>query len=147
MSLFSFLSKKKKQSSRPAAPVPARTDNSGGIKYVIRIRNLQNTHQVWNFSLAQQVIIGRDPSCQVCVDDKSVSRKQCVIYIKTAAYIENLSTSNITLLNDQPVTAPARLNTGDKIKCGQSTLVIESLNTPGTQGGVDINMNTVFINV
>jgi pSer/pThr/pTyr-binding forkhead associated (FHA) protein len=81
------------------------------------------------------------------VPDGSVSRQQCRIYVDGAAAVENLSSSNITRLNGEPLYDPASLKAGDELRCGRVTLVVDSLQSAGYSGMDDLNRGTVFINV
>jgi hypothetical protein len=113
----------------------------------IRLRNVSVTEQVWDLGLTKEALVGRDTSCQVCLPDKSVSRRQCRLYINRVPSVENLSNSNKTLLNGEPLNAPTALKVGDKLKCGHVTLLVESLYATDSQNVGDLNRGTELINV
>ena len=93
----------------------------------IRLRNINNSDQIWNLSLSSPISIGRDTDCQVCLYDKSVSRWQCKIYLsQKVPMIENISSSNITQLNGLKVSTPSEIRDGDKIKCGKVVLMVDT---------------------
>jgi len=53
------------------------------------------------------VIIGREPDCQVVVDDRQASRHHARILQTEDGYVlEDLGSKNGTYLNGQPLTAP-----------------------------------------
>ena len=92
----------------------------------IALRNVNNPTQVWTARLDGDVVIGRHSSSQICLAEPSVSRTQCKVYlVGNTMTIENLSQSNITLLNDEPITLPTPLKQGDKIRCGRLVLLVE----------------------
>jgi len=75
-----------------------------------------------NFVLSEgDNIIGRDPSCSVCLDDPEVSRRHARIRIdsmRTSAVLEDLESTNGTLLGRSPVKAQMPLANGDVIHIG-----------------------------
>lgn len=121
----------------------------GNDKLCVRLRNISNPDQIWEISLSGGVLIGRDAGCQVCIDEKSMSRRQCRLYIDAtgAPTAENLSSSNITLLNGEPLTAPRRISERDKLKCGRVTLMIDSIYSSSSGNVGNINKMTEFVNV
>ena len=113
----------------------------------IRLRNIDNVNQVWDVYLTKEVLIGRDNRCQVCLTDSSVSREQCRLYFDETAMVENLSNTNKTKLNGEPVNFPAIINIGDKLKCGRVTLIVELpyISDPNNVGG--LNNGTVILKI
>lgn len=74
------------------------------------------------FEEGDQWIIGRDPdTCQLLVEDPAASRKHASCR-KTAEgiVIENLSTTNPVVVNDDPITEPKLLQHGDLVKIGDT---------------------------
>ena len=113
----------------------------------IRLRNTSTADQMWDFALSEGILIGRDTSCQVCLDEASVSRQQCRLFADNTPMIENLSKSNITQLNGKKLKSPAIIKVGDKIKCGRITLVVDSLYESDSQNVGVLNKGTRFINI
>lgn len=75
-----------------------------------------------SFDEGNQWIIGRDPdSCQLLVEDPAASRKH-VLCRRTpqGIVVENLSTTNPTLVNDEEVTQPRLLTNDDLVKIGDT---------------------------
>jgi len=92
----------------------------------LTLRNVNNPTQAWSSIIEGDVIVGRQANSQICLLEPSISRVQCKIYQEGSdMIIENLSRSNITILNDTPLGAPCVLNVGDKIKCGRVVLAVE----------------------
>lgn len=79
-----------------------------------------------NFVLSEgDNIIGRDPSCSVYVDDPDVSRRHALIRIDsvcTRALLEDLDSTNGTLLGRSPIKTPTPLANGDLIYVGSVEL-------------------------
>ena len=88
--------------------------------------------QVWlvgdqrTFALsAGDNVIGRDPNCDVWVDDASVSRRHACIRIEAeskSARLHDLQSTNGTFVGRRRVTDAATLSDGDAIKIGSVTL-------------------------
>ena len=110
----------------------------------IRLRNFTDGVSVWELSLSAEVIIGRQLECDVCLSDLTVSRRHCRIFYRSDIFVENLSSTNITRHNDIKIIQPQVLQYGDRIKCGNTVLLVEGLSIP-TKG--DLNNMTVFLNV
>lgn len=73
--------------------------------------------------LKEQVIIGRDFSCGLSLNDGLVSRRHCAITIEHGeVYLEDLGSSNSTLINGAP-TKRTLLTPGDEIAVGGSLLL------------------------
>jgi len=68
-------------------------------------------------------LIGRDAECAVIVDLPNVSRKHARIVVTGRhATIEDLGSTNGTVLGDQKVTGPTALRDADRIRIGDATL-------------------------
>jgi hypothetical protein len=92
----------------------------------IRLRNEESPEQFWEFDLDDIVFAGRAADCRLRLNDPSVSRVQFKLFAQgSAAAVENMSESNVTLLGGEPITKPTLLKVGDKLKCGRITLVAE----------------------
>ena len=75
----------------------------------------------------RKVKIGRDPSNQVVIpDDTFTSRHHAWIsYEETDFWLEDLGSTNGTLLNGHPVVKRQVLSAGDKIRVGHTELTFE----------------------
>ena len=114
----------------------------------LRLRNKDNTDQIWEILFSREIIIGRDSSSQVCLTDMSVSYKQCKLYlVNRALMIENLSNSNITQLNGEILERTKNVKEGDTIKCGRITLQIEAIQISYLEDKDDLNKRTKYTNV
>ncbi len=74
-----------------------------------------------------ETIIGRDPRCQIWIDDASISRKHARIVVTPAGVtIEDLGSKNGTALGRIPVNGVAELCSGDRIRVGSVKLLFRS---------------------
>jgi len=63
--------------------------------------------------------MGRDPKSDIVLSEKVVSNNHAKIYFEHGQYwLEDLGSTNGTLLNDLPLSKPAVLANGDQIKIG-----------------------------
>jgi pSer/pThr/pTyr-binding forkhead associated (FHA) protein len=74
--------------------------------------------QVW--AIKDEITIGRDPNCDIVIDDRQVSRKHAQIFINPDKknYIADLNSKNGTLLNGEFVADRTSLKDGDEIIVG-----------------------------
>ena len=77
--------------------------------------------------LVAQITIGRDSDNNIVLDNKLVSRHHAMIQkIKNAYFLKDLNSTNGTYINDTRIPSDKyiRLNAGDKVTVGSSSLVI-----------------------
>jgi pSer/pThr/pTyr-binding forkhead associated (FHA) protein len=73
----------------------------------------------------QQIVIGRDEKNVICLSDISVSRRHALLTCALDEYfIEDLGSTNGTLLNDRPI-SKHMLKNGDQIRVGEYVLSFE----------------------
>ena len=122
----------------PARPAFIRTAHSVGYAFMggaegdtaIRGRGDEGSYRAWlawndrTFSLAAgENIIGRDPRCTVWVDASGVSRRHARIVVTAAeSTIEDLGSRNGTAIRRTAIVSPRRLEDGDPIRVGATTL-------------------------
>lgn len=76
------------------------------------------------FSVAQ-VVVGRDPTCEICIQNDLVSAQHAKFsYHHNQWWVEDLQSTNGTFLNDERVYTPTVLMGGDEVRCGRSNLQI-----------------------
>ncbi len=79
------------------------------------------THSL-RFSLPE-ITIGRDPASDFSIDDKTVSAKHARLAFRQGQWwVEDLQSTNGTYLNDESVSSPLVVTSGDQIRCGQVLL-------------------------
>src|SRR5574341_2288107 len=72
-----------------------------------------------------ETIVGRDVTCALRFNDPAVSRRHLrFIRRATEVFVEDLGSSNGTLLNGRTVGAPLRIVDGDTIECGSRLLTV-----------------------
>jgi pSer/pThr/pTyr-binding forkhead associated (FHA) protein len=73
--------------------------------------------------LRDPVEIGRGDQCAIRLQDTYVSQVHARLYPKDGAwYVEDLGSTNGTLLNDHRVQAPVEVHAGDVLKVGKTVL-------------------------
>ncbi|HXG62458.1 MAG TPA: FHA domain-containing protein [Planctomycetota bacterium] len=83
---------------------------SGGERKEIRIRGA--------------VTIGRAPSADVSIDDRTLSREHTRVYGENGRYfVRDLESKNGTYLNGELIRRPEALKPGDRIRIGPATFV------------------------
>ena len=65
------------------------------------------------------ILVGRGPDADVRIPDRTVSRAHCLLFRRGGHWhIDDLSSSNGTFVNGEPVTGPKRLVDGDLVAIG-----------------------------
>lgn len=86
----------------------------------------------WSLS-GTEVVVGRDLDCTIAVDDHSSSRRHARISVRPdGLVVEDLDSTNGTMLNDQPLEAPQWLRPGDRVRVGRTLLEIADTAAPPT---------------
>jgi pSer/pThr/pTyr-binding forkhead associated (FHA) protein len=72
-----------------------------------------------------EIIIGRDPGCDLVLDDDSVSARHTRLsFHHSQWWAEDLQSKNGTHLNQEEILTPTVVVSGDVLRCGKTTLVI-----------------------
>lgn len=74
------------------------------------------------------VILGRDASCDLEIDDKRASRTHCQLIFDPetrTVNIEDLGSSNGTRINNLKITEAQQIQSGDLLRIGSTTFTIE----------------------
>ncbi len=72
-----------------------------------------------------EITLGRDPGCDIPLMDDTVSTRHAELtYHHGQWWLEDLSSTNGTLLNETPITMPTVITSGDEIRCGSTRLTI-----------------------
>jgi hypothetical protein len=73
-----------------------------------------------------ETIVGRDVGCRLRFNDPAVSRRHLrFVRRQDEVFVEDLASSNGTLLNGRPVGSPLRIHHDDAIQVGSRTLVVK----------------------
>ena len=85
------------------------------------LRYEKDTGGIRHFPIGESIRIGRHPYNEVSVGDNSMSRFHCwVSKYNDKIIIEDLGSSNGTLVNGAAIEEPTTLKTGDRVTVGQS---------------------------
>lgn len=81
--------------------------------------------QGWNIQLPAN--IGRSAESQVCIDDESISRSHCQLFLSTdeSLQVRDLNSLNGTYINGEKIKKVHSLYPGDVIQIGSITLRVE----------------------
>lgn len=72
-----------------------------------------------------EVLVGRDPACNCPLEDTTVSAQHARLSFRQGQWwAEDLHSTNGTYLNQEQVTLPTVLASGDQLRCGQVILSI-----------------------
>jgi hypothetical protein len=81
--------------------------------------NLSGSLGVFRFTKLE-VLIGRDPANDIVLDDKTVSTQHARLsYHHNHWWLEDLDSTNGTFINQEQVTSPAVMVSGDEVLLGQ----------------------------
>ncbi len=101
-------------------------------------RGRRTTHRLGETA----VVLGRDPSCEIPLEELSASRRHARIREESGQYIlEDLGSKNGTLVNGVP-TGSTRLFNGDAILIGEVRVVFRSGDAKETDYGVVVDDTT-----
>ena len=109
-----------------AAPVaaagPSRRER-GGMRWELVIVDPPNRAGE-AFTLGEELSVGRGAGCAVVLaDDTFVSTVHARIFMRGHdPYVEDLGSTNGTLLNGETVVEPVRLRPGDRVQFGQTVM-------------------------
>jgi len=78
-----------------------------------------------------EAFIGRDPGCEVHLDESTLSARHARLsYHHKQWWLEDMHSTNGSFLNEQPVLNPTVLDDGDRITCGNVTLLVHVQQVP-----------------
>ena len=74
---------------------------------------------------SSEVTVGRDPGCDCHLDDHTVSAQHARLnYHHNQWWVQDLQSRNGTFLNQDPVSEPLVIVSGDQIRCGQAVFQV-----------------------
>ena len=72
-----------------------------------------------------EIILGRDPGCDIPLTDDTISTRHAQLtYHHNQWWLEDLASTNGTVLNGAQVSMPTVITSGDEIKCGATRLTV-----------------------
>jgi pSer/pThr/pTyr-binding forkhead associated (FHA) protein len=93
-----------------------------GISFTVQNRQAA---PVMKHFFKSEIAIGRDPGCDIPLDDDTVSTRHAQLtYHHGQWWLDDLASTNGTMLNETMVNMPTVITSGDDIKCGITSLVV-----------------------
>lgn len=90
----------------------------------LTIRREAKTSSLKYFAQAE-IILGRDPGCDIPLNDDTISTRHAQLtYHHNQWWLEDLNSTNGTLLNGTLVEMPTVITSGDEIRCGATRLTV-----------------------
>ncbi|MDR1790079.1 MAG: FHA domain-containing protein [Propionibacteriaceae bacterium] len=109
-----------------AAGEVSRRGDRGDRKLARRLKIIQGPQAGLSLALGEPIIIGRNDDAQLILEDDYVSTHHARISKGQGYYvIEDLGSTNGTFVNNQRITVPTQVGTGDSVRIGQSVMVLE----------------------
>ena len=94
-----------------------------GINLNIQLKDQSSIRRHFTQS---EILLGRDSHCDVPLLDDTVSiRHARLSYHHGQWWLEDLGSTNGTLLNNEKVTIPTVIISGDQVDCGKATIAID----------------------
>jgi pSer/pThr/pTyr-binding forkhead associated (FHA) protein len=110
------------QTRAPAAAPAAKSSRGGKAPTQVVVHDGAGAKTA-PVKLREQVEIGRGDRCAIRLQDTYVSQVHARLYPKDGSwYVEDLGSTNGTLLNDHRVQAPVEIHAGDVLKVGKTVL-------------------------
>jgi pSer/pThr/pTyr-binding forkhead associated (FHA) protein len=110
------------QMRTPAAPSAAKASRGGKAPTQVVVHDGGGA-KATPIKLRDQTEIGRGDRCAIRLQDTYVSQVHARLYPKDGAwYVEDLGSTNGTLLNDHRVQASVEVRAGDVLKIGKTVL-------------------------
>lgn len=95
------------------------------IPGLILIAKNDTIETLYELSLAQ-IIIGREPGCDLSINNETVSAHHARInFNQNKWWLEDLQSTNGTFVNDERISTPVVILNGDEVRCGQVTILVE----------------------
>ncbi len=93
-----------------------------GITFYIKVE--EGKESIRHFSQSE-IMLGRDSHCDLSVSDDTLSAHHArIVFHHGQWWLEDLNSTNGTFLNQEKLTTPAVVITGDEFKCGNTIFSI-----------------------
>jgi pSer/pThr/pTyr-binding forkhead associated (FHA) protein len=90
----------------------------------LTVRHGRGTPTLTHFA-QPEIILGRDPGCDIPLGDDTVSTRHAQLtYHHGQWWLEDLASTNGTILNKLPVSMPTVITSGDEIRCGSTRVTV-----------------------
>jgi pSer/pThr/pTyr-binding forkhead associated (FHA) protein len=96
----------------------------------LRIQSGDSLQQVRNF-LLPEITIGRDPACECPLDNETISARHARLsFHHNQWWLEDLGSTNGTMLNLEKLITPTVVISEDEFTCGDARIIISLAGTP-----------------
>jgi len=101
------------------------------VPYAIRVRTGLEEGELYPLFENREITIGRNPTNNIFIRDKNVSREHCQIVVTQASCIlTDLQSTNGTFVNGETV-SECELKASDEIRIGTTLLQLEEVDSHG----------------
>ncbi len=105
--------------------VAIKKEQSAGKNMSFQIVGAVGKNNEIKVQIHQSLIVGRSDICDVYMDDEKMSRQHFVIYDRPEGFvIEDLHTTNGTLVNGRRIEKNIKLENGDRISAGDVEMIV-----------------------
>ncbi|MEE6287033.1 FHA domain-containing protein [Georgenia sp. MJ173] len=113
--------------SPPPAPAAARKEQRPARNAPTRLIVTQGPLSGTTLPLGPSaVLVGRAPSCTLVLDDDYASGRHARLFPQDDAWwVEDLGSTNGTLVADQPIDRPVQLAAGTQVRIGQTVIELQ----------------------
>jgi hypothetical protein len=113
------------QTRTPASTSTAKPSKGGRSPTAVVVHDAGGAKPL-TVKLRETAEIGRGDRCAIRLQDTYVSQVHARLYAKNGAWhVEDLGSTNGTLLNDRRVDAPVEVHAGDVLKIGKTVLELK----------------------
>lgn len=106
---------------RPPAEAPL---PPGGVTRLVALAPPALAGRVWDLA-GERVVVGRSPDCDLVLDDPRVSKRHAALSRRDGRWwIEDLGSTNGTVVDGRPLHAPTALTPGGRIELGGTMLEV-----------------------
>jgi hypothetical protein len=100
---------------------PTNTRSGGRLKVIEPADTKGQTYE-----LGDELTVGRAGGCQITLDDTFVSQLHARVFRRDGQlYVEDLGSTNGTLLNRKKITAPIAIRKGDRLQIGKTVMELQ----------------------
>ena len=100
-----------------------------GIK--LSVEPAQEDARVERYFSKPQIVLGRDPGCDIPLTDDTVSTRHAQLaYHHNQWWLTDLASTNGTFINGAAVNMPTVITSGDEIRCGKVLLSVDLSSDP-----------------
>jgi len=115
------------------------------VRFEFIVRTGRDVGRVIALSTGQVVTFGRLNTCDVQVDDESVSRRHCTLHAReNVCFVADLQSVNGTFVNNRRITT-ADLKPGDNLRLGST--VLDFVSASAAEPGVAAHLTTTSLNL